>query len=131
MFGPEASGLSNEDLSYSNYVVQIPTSKKFTSMNLSHSMTIICYEIFKSINIKKFEKEKKILKAASKKSIVKLLSHLINLLEKRDFFKHKEKRQAMLLNINNLFHRLELNDKEVRILASIISNLSKKMIKHN
>ena len=131
MFGPEASGLSNEDLSYSNYVVQIPTSKKFTSMNLSHSMTIICYEIFKSINFKKFEKEKKILKAASKKSIVKLLSHLINLLEKRDFFKHKEKRQAMLLNINNLFHRLELNDKEVRILASIISNLSKKMIKHN
>ena len=36
MFGPEASGLSNEDLSYSNYIVQIPTSKKFKSMNLSH-----------------------------------------------------------------------------------------------
>ena len=29
MFGPEASGLSNEDLSFSNYVLQIPTSKKF------------------------------------------------------------------------------------------------------
>ena len=38
MFGPEASGLSNEDLSLSNYVLQIPTSKKFKSLNLSHSL---------------------------------------------------------------------------------------------
>ena len=31
----------------------------------------------------------------------------------------------MLLNINNLFYRLKPNDKELRILASIISTLSK------
>ena len=36
MFGPEASGLSNKDLAFSNYVLQIPTSKKFKSLNLSH-----------------------------------------------------------------------------------------------
>ena len=47
MFGPEASGLSNEDLSLSNYILQIPTSKNFKSLNLSHSLTIICFEIFK------------------------------------------------------------------------------------
>ena len=46
MFGPEASGLSNKDLALSNYILQIPTSKKFKSLNLSHSVTIICYEIF-------------------------------------------------------------------------------------
>ena len=34
MFGPEASGLSNEDLSFSNYVFQISTSKKFNSLHL-------------------------------------------------------------------------------------------------
>ena len=126
MFGPEASGLSNEDLSYSNYIIQIPTSKKFSSMNLSHSMTVICYEIFKSIHINKFRKESKTLKISSKKSIANLVKHLINLLEKRDFFIPKEKKQAMLLNINNLFYRFELSHKEVRVLASIISNLSKK-----
>ena len=52
MFGPEASGLSNKDLSYSNYILQIPTSKKFKSLNLSHSVTIMCYEIFKFLNKK-------------------------------------------------------------------------------
>ena len=53
MFGPEASGLSNEDLSYSNYILHIPTSKNFKSINLSHSLTIMCYEIFKKMNAKK------------------------------------------------------------------------------
>ena len=35
------------------------------------------------------------------------------------------------MNINNLIYRLEPNDKEVRILASIISSLSKKNVNHN
>ena len=47
------------------------------------------------------------------------------LLERKDFFIPKEKRQSMLTNINNLIYRLEPNDKELRILASIISSLSK------
>jgi len=67
MFGPEASGLSNEDLSYSNYVLQIPTSKKFKSLNLSHSLTIICYEIFKLFNERKIKKKIKKYKIFFKK----------------------------------------------------------------
>ena len=35
MFGPEASGLSNKDLSFSNYILQIPTSSKFKSLKLN------------------------------------------------------------------------------------------------
>ena len=65
MFGPEASGLSNKDLSYSNFILQIPTSKNFKSLNLSHSVTLICYEIFKFFN-KKFYKKGKKLKISSK-----------------------------------------------------------------
>jgi len=131
MFGPEASGLSNDDLSLSNYVLQIPTSKKFKSLNLSHSLTIICYEIFKLLNYKKFEKEGKNLKISSKNKISSLVFHLEKLLDKKGFFLPPEKKHSMLLNINNLFYRLEPNDKEVRILASIISSLSKNNINQN
>ena len=55
-----------------------------------------------------------------------LIKHLTKLLETKDFFLPKEKKQSMLNNINNLIHRLEPNDKELRILASIISSLNKK-----
>ena len=126
MFGPEASGLSNKDLSFSNYILQIPTTKKFKSLNLSHSVTIIGYEIFKTINKKLFDKNNKNLKISSKFKVSALIKHLINLLEKKDFFIPKEKKHAMLLNINNLIYRMEPNDKELRILASIISSLNRK-----
>ena len=126
MFGPEASGLSNKDLSFSNYILQIPTSTKFKSLNLSHSLTIICYEIFKIFNEKLFEKNRTNIKISSKSKINSLIDHLLKLLEEKEFFLPKEKKQSMLLNINNLIHRLEPNDKELRILASIISSLSKK-----
>ena len=126
MFGPEASGLSNKDLSISNYILQIPTSTKFKSLNLSHSLTIICYEIFKLINKKKIKRNSSTLQISSKSNISSVIKLLVNLLEKKDFFIPIEKKHSMLLNINNLIYRLEPNDKELRILASIISSLSKK-----
>ncbi len=129
MFGPEASGLSNQDLSYANYVLQIPTSKKFKSINLSHSVTVICYEIFKLLNFVSYKKIKSKNKISSKSKINSTVNYLVKLLDKKNFFLPEEKKHSMLLNINNLFYRLEPNDKELRILASIISSLNKKNIK--
>jgi len=126
MFGPEASGLSNQDLSFSNYILQIPTSLKFKSLNLSHSVTIICYEIFKIFNKNLLKNKKLKIKIAPKSKINSLIKHLVELLENKDFFVPEEKKHSMILNINNLIYRLEPNDKELRILASIISTLSKK-----
>ena len=125
IFGPESSGLSNKDLSFSNYILQIPTSIKFKSLNLSHSLTIVCYEIFKLINKTSVRKNSSSLKIAAKSNISSVLKHLVNLLEKKDFFIPIEKKHSMLLNVNNLIYRLEPNDKELRILASIISSLGK------
>ena len=126
MFGPEASGLSNKDLALSNYILQIPTSKKFKSLNLSHSVTIVCYEVFNFLNKGTRAQKAKKIKISSKFKVSKLVKHLINLLQKKNFFVPEEKKQAMLLNIHNLIYRLEPNDKELRILASIISALNKK-----
>ena len=125
MFGPESSGLSNNDLSYSNFVVQIPSHKNFKSLNLSHSVCLVCYEIFKLNNqkllSKKFEKD-----LGKKGDISKFLILLKIKLDKKDFFKDKNKKNSMIINLNNLFYRLEPDDKELRILASIIGELSKK-----
>jgi tRNA/rRNA methyltransferase len=126
MFGPEASGLSNYDLSLSNFIIQIPTSKKLTSLNLSHAVIVICYEIYKSLNINKFKKEKLLSKLTSKSSIKNLIKFLEKMLDNKKFFKPPEKKKSMILNINNIFGRLELSDKELRILFSIFSSLNRK-----
>ena len=66
------------------------------------------------------------LKISSKSKILSVVNHLIDILEKKNFFNPKEKKSSMILNIYNLIYRLEPNDKELRILASIISSLSRK-----
>jgi tRNA/rRNA methyltransferase len=126
MFGPEASGLSNHDLSLSNFIIQIPTSKKLTSLNLSHAVIVICYEIYKSLNLNKFKKEKTLTKLTSKSSIKNLIKYLEKMLDNKNFFKPPEKKKSMILNINNIFGRLQLSDKELRILFSIFSSLNRK-----
>ena len=126
MFGPEASGLTNKDISLSNFILTIPTSKKFKSLNLSHSVTVICYEIFKIFNIGKFNNKRSGVKISSKSKLSSVVNHLVNLLDAKNFFLPHEKKQAMIININSLIYRLEPNDKELRILSSIISSLSKK-----
>jgi tRNA/rRNA methyltransferase len=126
MFGPEASGLSNYDLSLSNFIIQIPTSKKLTSLNLSHAVIVICYEIYKSLYFSAFRKEKVLITLTSKNSIKNLIKFLEEMLDKKNFFKPPEKKKSMILNINNIFGRLELSDKELRILFSIFSSLNKK-----
>ena len=127
LFGSEASGLSNNEISYANYTLQIPTNPDFKSLNLSHSLIIIAqfvYSILKT-KISNFKKSKKV-KAASKKDILSMKNLCIKNLEEIGFFKPKEKKPIMLENLRNIFYRMELSSKETRILSSVFASLGKK-----
>ena len=127
LFGSEASGLSNNEISYANYTLQIPTNPEFKSLNLSHSLIIIAQIVSSIIKIKTkpFTKSKKV-KAASKKEIQLMTNLCIKNLEKINFFKPKEKKPIMLENLRNIFYRMNLSDKETRILSSVFASLGKK-----
>src|SRR3989338_5297984 len=45
LFGPEGTGLSNEQLIACDIVVTIPSSKKYPTLNLSHAVAVLCYEL--------------------------------------------------------------------------------------
>ena len=127
LFGSEASGLSNNEISYANYTLQIPTNPKFKSLNLSHSLIIIAQVVSSIIRMKTkpFQKSKKV-KSASKKEIQSMINLCINNLENINFFKPKEKKPIMLQNLRNIFYKMELSDKETRILSSVFASLGKK-----
>ena len=129
LFGSEASGLSNNEISYANYTMQIPTNTNFKSLNLSHSLIIVAQTVFNLINldIKKYSKSKKI-SPATKKQVQSMLNLCIKNLEERNFFKPKEKKSIMLENLRSIFYRMELSEKETRILSSVFASLSKKKV---
>ena len=123
IFGPEASGLSNEDIAYSNYIFKIPVSKRFESINLSHSVILICYEIFRNFKNSYFKKENKLTDIVSKNKINIFVNFIETRLEKKGFFSPKEKKKIMLMNLRNIFGRMQLSNKELRILSSVLSKL--------
>ncbi len=127
LFGSEASGLSNNEISYANYALQIPTNPDFKSLNLSHSLIIIAQYVSAIINSKasSYKKSKKV-KSASKKDIVAMANLCIKNLEDINFFKSKEKKPIMLENLRNIFYRMELSTKETRILSGVFASLGKK-----
>tara|TARA_B100001250_G_scaffold246765_1_gene212134 strand:- start:100 stop:816 length:717 start_codon:yes stop_codon:yes gene_type:complete len=127
MFGPEASGLSNNEISFSNYLLQIPSNKKFKSLNLSHSLIIVAYAVFQKLNTmqSKYSKSKKI-KPASKKNIQATINLCIKHLEEINFFNPKEKKPKMLENLRSIFYKMDLSEKETRILSSVFAGLAKK-----
>ena len=128
LFGSEASGLSNNEISYANYTMQIPSNSEFKSLNLSHSVIIVAQTVFNllNLNLKSYSKSQKIT-LASKRQIKSMLNLCIKNLEDRNFFKPKEKRAIMLENLRSIFYKMELSEKETRILSSVFASLSKKV----
>jgi len=127
LFGSEASGLSNNEISYANYTLQIQANPEFRSLNLSHSLIIIAYQVSNLLRMKTniFKKSDKI-KSASKKDIQSMLKVCLKNLEEINFFKQKEKKPIMLENLRNIFYKMDLSDKETRILSSVFASLGKK-----
>jgi len=125
LFGPESSGLSNDEISYADYLVKIPTNKNFSSLNLSHSAIIFCFEIFQY-----FSNKKAIYKSgyrslvANKSEVNKFLGFIVSRLDKKGFLQPDHKRKSMIRNISNIFHRINLSEQEIRILLGIFSTLN-------
>ena len=127
LFGSEASGLSNSEIVYANCTMQIPTNPNFKSLNLSHSVIIVAQVVSSLIKLKRsnFKKSQKV-KSASKKDIQSMINLCISHLESKNFFKPSEKKPIMLENLRNIFYKMELSEKENRILSSVFANLAKK-----
>ena len=125
LFGSESSGLSNDEISYADYLVKIPTNEKFTSLNLSHSAIIFCFEIFKHFSKKKFDYKSSYKSSTAKKSEVnKFLDFIIAKLDNKGFLQPNHKRRSMIRNIQNIFHRTNLSEQEIRILLGIFSTIN-------
>ena len=129
LFGSEASGLSNKEISYANCALQIPTNPNFKSLNLSHSVIIICQILSSILKSKKtkYSRSKKV-KTASKHEIQSMVNFCVSKLERLNFFKPKEKKPIMLENLKSIFYKIDLSKKEIRVLTSVFAALYKKKV---
>ncbi len=124
LFGPERTGLLNDDLTFADAVIEIPANPLHSSLNVAQAVMVIGYEYCK--NIPRGIKESLHMpasKPAEKHEIVALFEHLESELDNAGYFRIPEKRPRMVRNMRNIFSRAHLSLQEVNTLHGIINEL--------
>jgi tRNA/rRNA methyltransferase len=121
LFGPEDAGLANDDLKYCHLLVTIPTSDELKSINLSHAVMILCYEIFTACTP---TTERFTSKLATSFELEGMYDHLKKMLIKIDFI-NLEKPDYWMTNIRRFLSRTKLFSKEVQIIRGICRHVER------
>lgn len=121
LFGPEDTGLANEQLRLCQSVVTIPTSREFTSLNLAQAVLILCYEIFIA-GSSAASPEKAGREMALVSELEGLYGQLKGMLGQIGFL-NPEKPEHWMLDLRRFFSRARLSSREVKICRGICRQL--------
>ena len=121
LFGPEDTGLANEELRLCHAVVTIPTSREFTSLNLSHAVMILCYEIFITSSTATISSAVTP-KIALSSELEGMYGQIKTLLADIEFF-NPENPDHWMMHLRRFFARSSLLSREVKIIRGICRQL--------
>ncbi len=126
LFGPEKSGLSNDDLIYADAVLSIPLNPAFTSLNLAQAVLLVAYEWFKAGDLTPPRQEAAPAgRPATKGELDGLVEHLLRQLDAVDFFRAPDRRLSLARTIRLVFERARLHEPDVHLLHGIIKSLAR------
>ncbi|MGO9138240.1 MAG: RNA methyltransferase [Syntrophales bacterium] len=119
LIGPEDTGLSNDDLRFCHLLVTIPTSRYNKSINLSHAVMILCYEIFVAPmeSLEAFTP-----RLAQSAELEGMYEHIREILMKIGFL-NPENPDFWMMHIRRFLSRTNLFSKEVKIIRGICRQL--------
>lgn len=124
MFGPEDSGLSNEDLDLCQFASTIPTAG-FSSLNLAQAVAIHCYELYTAVHSQPFAAIPKS-EFANSHDLEGMYEHVEQALTRVTFL-HDTNRTYWMRNIRQFLGRFQLKKKE----ASLIRGICRKLLWHS
>ncbi len=122
VLGPEDNGLETRDLSLCRHFITIPTHDGFPSMNLSHSLAILLYEI--SIFSAKIKKPAglPVKKLAGGDEIEHMVDHMRETLLSIEFL-DKQNPDHLLRTFRRIFGVAGLSSREVKIIEGLMSRI--------
>ena len=124
LFGPERSGLVNDDIALADAVLTVPLNPAFSSLNLAQAVLLVGHAWFLTADATPPRKlETGGGQAASKAELVNFFERLEAALDETGFLYPPEKRPTMVRNLRNLFQRMAPTEAEVNTLHGIVSAL--------
>lgn len=124
LFGPERSGLENEDIAKANAIISVPVNPDYASLNLAQCVLLTSYEwlrgardvVHEQVDLGKTD-------WANAAEMEALATHYEERLGEAGFFFPEEKAENMKLNLRNLWSRLPLTRADTQILHGILRQM--------
>lgn len=117
VFGRESSGLTNKEIEQCDFIVNIPSSRIYRTLNVSHAAAIILYELFTCKQRRSFAVADK----NTKQIMVKLFEQLAKEL------KAIRNKKATVASFKHLVSRAPITKREANAVIAVLSELSKKL----
>ncbi|MBX9740099.1 MAG: RNA methyltransferase [Beijerinckiaceae bacterium] len=124
IFGPERTGLDNDDVALADAILTFPVNPAYASLNLAQAVLLTGYEYFRSSqgDVLPFVKPERS-PPADRDMVLAFFEFLEGHLETRGFFRPVSKKPIMQRNLRNLFHRMSLSHQDVRTLWGAVVRL--------
>src|SRR6195952_5544288 len=121
LFGRERYGLQNEEVAIANRIITFPVNPGFASLNLAQAVLLIGYEWFKlstagALPFAMPERSER----ASQHQMQAFFDNLVRELDKVEFLRPAEKRDTMLVNLRNIFSRMEPTKQDMHTLHGVV-----------
>jgi tRNA/rRNA methyltransferase len=122
LFGPERTGLVNDQIALADTVLTVPLNPAYSSLNLAQAVLIVGYEWYTA----RSEPRPEILhtshsRRANKEELLRFFGHFEEALVVSGFLRHPDKRPSLFRNLRNLFQRAQCTEQELRTLHGVIT----------
>ena len=124
LFGPERTGLENDDIARANALVSVPVNPEFPSLNLAQCVLLLAYE-WRRATAQAVPERIEMAGGdwAGQAEVEALADHYETRLDAAGFFFPETKAASMKLNLRNMWGRLPLTRADVRMLHGILRQM--------
>jgi tRNA/rRNA methyltransferase len=127
LFGPERTGLTNDDMVQADTALSIPLNPQFPSLNIAQAVLLVAYEWATAGEGPPAERmSDHSTRPATKDELQNLFAHLERALDQSGFLRNKAMRPAMVNNLRAFLQRAGMTEQEVRSFHGVIKYLAKR-----
>ncbi len=125
LFGRERWGLENDEVALADRIVTFPINPGFASLNLAQAVAVVAYEWFKLAGggALPFAMPQKS-ELAGKEQVAAFFANLERELDAIEYFRPLHKRDTMVINLRNIFARMQPTRQDMQTLHGIVMALS-------
>ncbi|MHA1769569.1 MAG: RNA methyltransferase [Candidatus Thorarchaeota archaeon] len=124
VFGRESNGLTNEEIGLCDLAFTIPTSDQYSSLNLSHAVAVVLYDLFSRYAPKR-EKEFTEARAATRDERERVCMHFDAIIDHLNVKEHKKPIAKQVFR--NLLGRAYMTGREVTTMTGVVRKLHEKL----